>query len=107
MKNDAGRTLASTSTPNRVGWSRGGGLCTPNRLHIEANRARITENLVDPNGRGLQASGNFLFHVDVLDGIIQFTIRQSPIAVPEPSTAMLAGLGLIGLAKYGRGRRRA
>lgn len=38
-------------------------------------------------------AGNFVFHVDVPDGITSFTIRQSPIAVPEPATMALLGLG--------------
>jgi hypothetical protein len=37
-------------------------------------------------------AGNFIFHVDVPDGITEFTVRQTPIAIPEP-----ASIGLIGL----------
>ncbi len=51
-------------------------------------------------------AGDFLFTVDVPDGITSFTIRQSPIAVPEPSTLALASLGLLSLVMYGRRRRR-
>lgn len=40
------------------------------------------------------ASG-LLFHIDVPDGITSFTLRQSPIAVPEPSSGMLAALALL------------
>lgn len=47
-------------------------------------------------------AGNYLFHVDVPDGITSFTVRQSPIAVPEPSTLALAVLGLMGLAVFVR-----
>ena len=38
-------------------------------------------------------AGNFVFHVDVPDDIASFTIRQSPIEVPEPATLVLLGLG--------------
>ena len=38
-------------------------------------------------------AGNFIFHVDVPDGITSFTIRQSPVGVPEPATMCLLGLG--------------
>jgi hypothetical protein len=37
-------------------------------------------------------AGNFIFHVDVPDGITEFTLRQSPIAVPEPASASLIAL---------------
>ena len=41
----------------------------------------------------LSYAGDFIFHVDVPDDITSFTIRQSPIAVPEPATMALLGLG--------------
>jgi hypothetical protein len=44
---------------------------------------------VMPNGG---FAGYFQFSVDVPDGIAQFTIRQSPIAAPEPASALLAFL---------------
>ncbi|MBK8913518.1 MAG: choice-of-anchor F family protein [Phycisphaerales bacterium] len=47
------------------------------------------------------ASG-ILFHIDVPDGITTFTLRQSPIAVPEPTS--IAGL-LIVLVLGRRARR--
>jgi len=57
-----------------------------------------------PNGA---YAGNFVFHIDVPDGITQFTVRQSPIGiVPEPSTALLVGAGLLGLGRRGRRRGR-
>lgn len=34
-------------------------------------------------------AGDFVFHVDVPDGITSFTIRQSPVPVPEPMGAVL------------------
>lgn len=37
-------------------------------------------------------AGNFIFHVDVPDGITQFTIRQSPLPVPEPGSALALAL---------------
>lgn len=52
-------------------------------------------------------AGYFRFSVDVPDGITSFTIRQSPIAVPEPATGMLGLLSLTGiLAARRRTRRR-
>jgi hypothetical protein len=47
-----------------------------------------------PNGG---FAGYFRFSVDVPDGITQFTIRQSPIGVPEPASAALVSVGLIAL----------
>ena len=44
-------------------------------------------------------AGNFIFHVDVPDGITEFTLRQSPIAVPEPSVAALLLFGFLGLTR--------
>lgn len=50
-----------------------------------------------------QFSGtDFIFHLDVPDGITEFTLRQQPILVPEPST--LAMLGLFSLAALRRRR---
>lgn len=48
---------------------------------------------LQPNGA---FAGYFEFHIDVPDGIDQFTLRQSPIAgaVPEPGTMALLGLGI-------------
>jgi len=51
-------------------------------------------------------AGYFLLHVDVPDGITSFTIRQSPVAVPEPSSLALACLGLVGIFGYWRRRTR-
>jgi hypothetical protein len=47
-------------------------------------------------------AGNFIFHVDVPDGISQFTIRQSPLPVPEPGSA----LALVAMAGVISKRRR-
>jgi hypothetical protein len=49
-------------------------------------------------------AGYFRFHVDVPDGITSFTVRQSPVPVPEPSTWVLSVLGLAGLALCARSR---
>lgn len=46
-------------------------------------------------------AGYFRFNIDVPDGITSFTIRQSPIAVPEPSTWLLASFGAAGLSLHG------
>ncbi len=43
-------------------------------------------------------AGYFRFNVDVPDGITSFTIRQTPVAVPEPSSLVLAAAGVVGLA---------
>jgi hypothetical protein len=50
----------------------------------------------------LSFAGYFRFTVDVPDGITSFTVRQSPVAVPEP-TAL--GLIALGVAACGLSRR--
>ena len=52
----------------------------------------------------LSFAGYFRFTVDVPDGITSFTVRQSPIAVPEPSALALLALGF---AAYIGKRRQA
>jgi hypothetical protein len=52
-------------------------------------------------------AGNFRFSIDVPDGITQFTLRQSPIGVPEPGTFLLAVMGLIGVGLVARRKRLA
>jgi hypothetical protein len=52
---------------------------------------------VMPNGG---FAGYFRFSVDVPDGITQFTIRQSPIAAPEPCSCTFVLIGLAGLTLY-------
>ncbi len=50
-------------------------------------------------------AGYFQFTIDVPDGITSFTIRQSPIPAPEPSTWALACIGCIALWTLGRQRK--
>jgi hypothetical protein len=57
---------------------------------------------VMPNGG---FAGYFRFSVDVPDGITQFTIRQSPIASPEPCSCAFVLIGLAGLTLYRRRSR--
>ena len=47
-------------------------------------------------------AGYFQFHIDVPDGITEFTLRQSPVPVPEPTAITLAMLGLLSLSVYRR-----
>ena len=68
----------------------------------------VTEDDVFASGGvmpNLSFAGYFRFSVDVPDGITSFTVRQSPVAVPEPSTWILGSLGLLGLAAFRRRRR--
>ena len=46
---------------------------------------------------------DFVFHIDVPDGITQFTLRQRPIPVPEPGSA--AALLLLGTVMMRRRRK--
>ena len=39
----------------------------------------------------------YRFNIDVPDGITSFTIRQQPVPIPEPATALLVLLGLIAM----------
>jgi hypothetical protein len=58
---------------------------------------------VMPNGG---FAGYFKFSVDVPDGIAQFTIRQSPIAAPEPCSAAFLAMGVAWVALGCRRRDR-
>jgi hypothetical protein len=42
-------------------------------------------------------NGGMVFHLDVPDGLTEFTLRQSPVPVPEPAAGvmLLCGLGLV------------
>ena len=53
----------------------------------------------------LSFAGYFRFTVDVPDGITSFTVRQSPIAVPEPSSLIFLAGGLAGLAAWQQRRK--
>ncbi len=55
----------------------------------------VASSGLQPNGA---FAGYYVFHIDVPDGIDQFTLRQSPIGegVPEPSAAILIGMSLLG-----------
>jgi hypothetical protein len=59
--------------------------------------AHTTEDDIVAGG-GVMPSGGFAtfrFSVDVPDGITQFTVRQSPIAAPEPGSLSLVGTCLL------------
>lgn len=57
---------------------------------------------------GIQDSGSETYQVriDVPDGLEGFTLRQFPHLVPEPSTFVMGGMALAGLAIAVRRRRR-
>lgn len=54
----------------------------------------------------LSFAGYFRFTVDVPDGITEFTVRQSPIAVPEPGSLALSICGLAGIAVWRQRRQK-
>lgn len=54
---------------------------------------------LEDGAMGPLSFSNLTFSLDVPDGISSFTIRQIPIVVPEPSSALLILGGLIGLAR--------
>lgn len=68
---------------------------------------RPTEDVILATGGTLlngEFSGtDFIFHLDVPEGITEFTLRQQPILVPEPSTMTL--LGLLSLTVLRRKRK--
>jgi hypothetical protein len=70
----------------------------------------VDEDVISVSGgtmpHGAYSLPYFRFHVDVPDGIDSFTIRQIPIAVPEPSAMALSGVGLVMLYHVGQGRKR-
>ena len=49
----------------------------------------------------------YRFNIDVPDGITSFTIRQQPVAVPEPGTMTMALLGSLALIRRKRLRQEA
>lgn len=57
---------------------------------------------LDDGAMGPLSFSDLIFSVDVPDGISSFTIRQIPVVVPEPSTALLLLGGLMGLASSRR-----
>jgi hypothetical protein len=54
----------------------------------------------------LSFAGYFRFNIDVPDGITEFTLRQSPIGVPEPGTWALASIAAVGLVIAARRKKR-
>lgn len=67
----------------------------------------LTEDMLTFSN-GLHDLGQLIykFRIDVPDGITQFTLRQTPVAVPEPGTLLLAGLAALGMVPVIRRARR-
>lgn len=68
-----------------------------------------SEDVIDafgpPGQADFQYSEPFVFHIDVPDGITSFTLRQFPVAVPEPGSISLALLSLTALVPLVRHKR--
>ena len=47
-------------------------------------------------------NGGMVFHLDVPDGITEFTLRQSPVPVPEPAVGVMLLCGLWMVRRRGR-----
>jgi hypothetical protein len=62
--------------------------------------------LVFENGIHDLAQQVYTFRIDVPDGIRSFTIRQTPVAVPEPGTLLLAAVAAVGMLPIVRRARR-
>jgi len=64
------------------------------------------QDTLDWSGGGVSAGGaaGHFFSIDVPNGVETFTLRAIP-TVPEPSTAIGVGVGLLGLFAYSRLRR--
>lgn len=70
-----------------------------------ASVANTEDMLVFSNGIQGTGSQTYQFRIDVPDGIQQFTLRQRPVPVPEPSSMLLLG-GVTGAGILAYRRRR-
>jgi hypothetical protein len=82
------------------------GFDTPPTSAAFANVALADDILVFSNGLHSTGLQPYTFRIDVPDGITLFTLRQTPIPVPEPSTLVLAAGAALGLAAIKRRRGR-
>src|SRR5215203_5103126 len=60
---------------------------------------------------GIHGSGAQLYQFridvpDILSRVARFTLRQQPVAIPEPSSLVIVGLAVVGLAIKRQVRRR-
>jgi hypothetical protein len=58
----------------------------PPSSSVFANVSTAADLLVFSNGLQSTGSETYQFRIDVPDGITTFTLRQTPVAVPEPTT---------------------
>jgi hypothetical protein len=82
------------------------GFDTPPTSAAFANVALADDILVFSNGLHSTGLQPYTFRIDVPDGITLFTLRQTPIPVPEPSTLVLAAGAALGLVAIKRRRSR-